>query len=201
MFFLYLNLPTTPRATIGSGNDSVLIDNNARVRLDMTKAEGTFIIPYSGRVILDNYNPNSRASILFSDVNDVTSAIKDETIKLVDDTVRSKSSSVTVNDSLNGATLVNLSSANGYIQKVGFLVLTVVLSTLMTGAMTFCSRVTTQRTLPTNKAANVLPLSPVRATILYSPMPEITLMLATVGIKSILLPTTYAKRNKARTSF
>ena len=108
------------RATIGSGNDSILIDNNARVRLDMTKAEETSIIPYSGRVILDNYNPNSRASILFSDVNDVTGAIKDGTIKLVGDTVRSESSYVTVNDSLNGATLVNISSANGHIQKVGF---------------------------------------------------------------------------------
>ena len=107
-------------ATVGSGRDSILVDNNARVRLDMTNADNTTITPYSGKVILDGYNADSRSSILLPEVDNLASAIKNNSIQLVGNEVRTDSASVKFNDQNNDSTIVNLVTKRGKTQKVGF---------------------------------------------------------------------------------
>lgn len=108
------------RATVGSGRDSIITDNNARVRVDMTNSDEAKIIPYSGRIILDNYDPDSRAEIVIPDVTDITGAIKGNSIQLVGNEVRPNSSTrIQLNDSTD-ANIVNLSTERGDTQKVGF---------------------------------------------------------------------------------
>ena len=115
---------TSPKAnintTLGSGEDSIITDNNARVRVDMTGNDEAQIFPYSGRVILDNYNSDSRAEIVIPDVIDITSAIKDNSIQLVGNEIRPNSSTrIEFNDS-DDSNIVNLVTENGDTQKVGF---------------------------------------------------------------------------------
>ena len=106
--------------TVGSGRDSIFNDNNARVRVDMTNSNEAKIIPYSGSIILDNYNPYSRAEIVIPNVIDITGAIKDNSIQLVGNEVRPNfSTNVKLNDSDN-SNIINLSTEQGDTQKVGF---------------------------------------------------------------------------------
>lgn len=106
--------------TVGAGRDSILVDNNARVRVDMTNSDATKIISYSGRVTLDNYNPDSRAEIFIPDITDITDAIKDNSIQLIGNEIRPNSSTrIKLNDSKN-SNIVNLATENGNAQKVGF---------------------------------------------------------------------------------
>ena len=108
------------KTTLGSGDDSILFDNNARVRVDMNKSDKAKIIPYSGRVILDNYNPDSRAEIVLHEITDTTGAIKDNSIQLVGNEIRPNSSTrIQLNDSTD-ANIINLSTERGDTQKVGF---------------------------------------------------------------------------------
>ena len=108
------------KMTLGSGNDSVLVDNNARVQIDMTNADNATIVPYSGRVTLDNYNPDSRAGVLLPDFDNITNAVKDNSIQLIGDEVRTDSASVKFNNTNSDSTIVNLINKYGSMRKVGF---------------------------------------------------------------------------------
>lgn len=106
--------------TVGAGSDSILVDNNAHVKVDMNKSDNAKIIPYSGRIIIDNYNLDSRAEIIIPDVTDITSAIKDNSIQLIGNEVRPNSSTRIQLNGSTDANIVNLSTENGDTQKVGF---------------------------------------------------------------------------------
>lgn len=115
---------TSPKAitqvSLDSGKDSIITDNNARVRVDMTDNDEAKIIPYSGRITLDNYNPDSHAEIVIPDVTDLTGAIKDNSIQLVGNEIRPNSSTrIELADS-NDSNIVNLTTEHGDTQRVGF---------------------------------------------------------------------------------
>lgn len=103
------------RATVGSGRDSILIDNNACVRVDMSNADNATIVPYSGNVTLDGCN-SDRTNILLPDVDDIIGAIKENSIQLSGDEMRTDSARVKFNDS----SIINLIASDGSQQKVGF---------------------------------------------------------------------------------
>lgn len=105
--------------TVGSGRDSIISDDNASVRVDMTDSDEAKIIPYSGRIILDNYNPNSRTQIVLLEGTNITSAIKDNSIQLIGNEVRLNSStSIELNNAAD-SNIVNLSTESDT-QKISF---------------------------------------------------------------------------------
>lgn len=106
--------------TVGAGSDSILVDNNAHVKVDMNKSDNAKIIPYSGKIIIDNYNLDSRAEIIIPDVTDITSAIKDNSIQLIGNEVRPNSSTRIQLNGSTDANIVNLSTEHGNTSKVGF---------------------------------------------------------------------------------
>lgn len=109
------------KVTVGSGYDSIVVDNNARVNVDMAKADDAIIIANDSKVTLTNYDASSNAGILVSDVEDIISSVKDNSIQLVNDEVQLDSStSVKISDKSNDSTIVNLVTDDGEIQKVGF---------------------------------------------------------------------------------
>lgn len=109
------------KVTVGSGYDSIVVDNNARVNVDMTKVSDAIIIANNSKVTLTNYDASSNAGILVSDVENITSAIKNNSIQLVNDEVQLDSStSIKINGNSKGSTIVNLITDDGDIQKVGF---------------------------------------------------------------------------------
>jgi Ca2+-binding RTX toxin-like protein len=109
------------KVTVGSGYDSIVVDNNARVNVDMAKADDAIIIANDSKVTLTNYDASSNAGILVSDVEDIISSVKDNSIQLVNDEVQLDSStSVKISDRSKDHTIINLITDDGDIQKVGF---------------------------------------------------------------------------------
>ena len=109
------------KVAVGSGYDSIVVDNNSRVNVDMTKASDAIIIANNSKVTLSNYNASSNAGVLVPNVDDIASAVKDNSIQLVNNEVLLDSStSVKFNDKSNDSTIVNLITDDGEIQKVGF---------------------------------------------------------------------------------
>ena len=109
------------KVTVGSGYDSIVVDNNARINVDMAKASDAIIIANNSKVTLTNYDASSNAGILVSDVEDITNAVKNNSIQLINDEVQLDSStSVKISDNSKDYTIVNLITDDGDIQKVGF---------------------------------------------------------------------------------
>lgn len=119
-----LGLFFSPKAKIntalGSGRDSVLVDNNAKVILDMSNSGATKIVPYSGSVTLDNYDALTGAAIQ-TEVNDLAKAIKEGSIQLIGNEVQlNPASSVIIKDAFDDSTLVNLIASDDTVQTVWF---------------------------------------------------------------------------------
>lgn len=117
---VFAGAKATSQISLGGGDDSVITSNNANVSVSMASIGAAKIIPYSGKVTLENYNVTTGAAVQ-TEITDILGAVKDNSIELVGNEVRLNSSTrVKFNDSDNDATLVRLLDSDGNAQIVGF---------------------------------------------------------------------------------
>ncbi|MBQ7199693.1 MAG: hypothetical protein IJS29_10565 [Selenomonadaceae bacterium] len=102
--------------TAGTGSDSIVTAGN-NVKINMNGG-ATKIIPNSGNVEVENYDPTSKAGIQIDSVSDITRALQSGSIVLEDGTISFGDAKVKVNDEESESTTVNLYDNKGKKQKV-----------------------------------------------------------------------------------
>lgn len=112
---------STTKVTVGSGKDSVIVDDAAQVQIDMSRAEDSRIIPYNGIVMLEGYDASTDSAIVACGVDNIVAAVKDNSIKLGNNELKlNPSARVKLTNSDKNSVVVNLATESGDIQKVGF---------------------------------------------------------------------------------
>ena len=175
----------TARVTVGSGEDSLLIYNDARAIVDMTNADNVTIVPYSGSVTLEGYDASSGAAILIMNADNIVEAVKDNSVKLVGNRIQFGSDTAVRINNLGDSMIVNLVSEDGAVQKVGF--------TKISDGELDTSKLEDDFLLKGNYAENFSDnqkrkgsiITAVKVMTLYSPVVEMLLMAAKGKIKFI----------------